>query len=196
MTWSITDPTVRRVWHGLLQMEYIYIYIYIRALGARQHVIGLTPSVPKGCSHQYMNTGFQDFYRTISWIWVNKNLCYKLFLGANFVQLFLIQLNDTVFPLFRLKEHDFVLCRATLTEVRCPHSLQIDTTLVEPLALSRDTVVMVLGELDCTSPSTAGERLLKARIVRPMNGVDESVYHRALKKQKGYLTSRNTDATA
>ena len=90
--------------------------------------------------------------------------------------------------LFRLVSHNYRFCLATVADIRSQHFLDIDTRLVEPFEGSSGSLFQFIGEMDCLAENT--DKLLKARVVRCVDGLDVMLYNQALQHQNEYLNNR------
>ncbi|XP_062608129.1 uncharacterized protein LOC134269975 [Saccostrea cucullata] len=86
----------------------------------------------------------------------------------------------------RLTHHNCVKRQATLSDPQSNSSVCIDTTLVEPLEGTVGSLFQAIGELE---PSKNGP-VIKASIMRCVDGLDLPMYNRALEIQQQYLQSR------
>lgn len=89
----------------------------------------------------------------------------------------------------KLEEHDAEACMARLVDPQSGKHLIVKTILIEPFAAKRGSLFQMIGELDCLN--NRNEIVLKARVVRCVDGLDMTMYRKALQAQREYLHSRN-----
>ncbi|XP_077985499.1 CST complex subunit TEN1-like [Glandiceps talaboti] len=90
----------------------------------------------------------------------------------------------------RLKSHNYVKCHAVLSALdrNTNLTLDIDTKLVEPFNSKIGSVFQFIGELDYLCEGFTV--IIQARVVRCVDGVDVTLYYRALDLQRKYLQER------
>ena len=88
----------------------------------------------------------------------------------------------------RLQTHDFEQCRAVITDLTSKHSVTIDTRLIEPFQATTGVTFQFIGEMHPSD--TSDKMLLQARVVRCVEGLDLSLYERAIDIQRRYLEQR------
>ncbi|XP_061188212.1 uncharacterized protein LOC133196320 [Saccostrea echinata] len=86
----------------------------------------------------------------------------------------------------RLTHHNCVKRQATLTDPQTSSFVCIDTTLAEPLEGTVGSLFQAIGQFE---PSQDGP-VIKASIMRCVDGLDLPMYNRVLEIQQQYLRSR------
>ncbi|XP_013420911.1 CST complex subunit TEN1 [Lingula anatina] len=90
----------------------------------------------------------------------------------------------------RLTNHDFRACSAVITDVTQTYTVKVDTTLIEPFNYMRDSLVQLIGEMERLDRS--GDRILRARVVSIVDGMDMNLYQRVVQAQRQYFNKRQT----
>ncbi|XP_038062460.1 CST complex subunit TEN1-like [Patiria miniata] len=92
--------------------------------------------------------------------------------------------------LARLQSYDCIKQQAVVCNVErnCNHQLLIDTRLVEPFHARAGSVFQFLGEIDYGENA---QIILRARVVRCVDGVDVAMYNKALDAQRRFFAKRN-----
>jgi len=88
---------------------------------------------------------------------------------------------------FRLDRHNCSQSKATLCDPQSSTSLQLDTRLIEPFDARIGSLFQVIGELEC---GDTNQVVLKARVIRCVDGMDLIMYRRVVDSQRRYLKSR------
>lgn len=88
----------------------------------------------------------------------------------------------------RLKEHDVINCLAKLTDPQTKADLHVNTVLIEPFDARFGSLFQMIGELENRGSNSV---VLKARVVRCVDGIDMILYRKALEYQRNYLEKRN-----
>ncbi|XP_022109350.1 CST complex subunit TEN1-like [Acanthaster planci] len=90
----------------------------------------------------------------------------------------------------RLVSYDCIKGQAVVCSVErhCSHQLLVDTRLVEPFGGRVSSVFQILGEMDSLDN---GQPVLRARVVRCVDGTDVAMYYKALETQRKFFESRN-----
>ncbi|KAK7105705.1 CST complex subunit TEN1-like [Littorina saxatilis] len=99
-------------------------------------------------------------------------------------------MQSSISVLGRLDQHDTGHCRARLVEPKSQASLTVDTTLVEPFDARIGSLFHFIGEMKPGDMDKESAMVLAARIVRSCDGLDLTMYEKALKAQRDYLKSR------
>ncbi|XP_045159578.2 CST complex subunit TEN1-like [Mercenaria mercenaria] len=89
----------------------------------------------------------------------------------------------------RLTLHEFSACLAKLTDPQSKSEICIDTSLIEPFQARFGSQFQMIGELE---PGSQHDIVLKARVVRCVDGLDMSLYRKAIECQRMYLQKRNS----
>ncbi|XP_052672692.1 CST complex subunit TEN1-like [Crassostrea angulata] len=89
----------------------------------------------------------------------------------------------------RLIQHDCINRQATLCDPQTSASLCVDTSLTEPLEGSVGSLFQVIGEVE--REDGGDTPIVRARIMRCVDGMDLLMYNRALRNQQKYFQSRN-----
>lgn len=87
----------------------------------------------------------------------------------------------------RLIHHNCKTGQATLCDPQTNSSVFIDTTLTEPLESVVGSLFQVIGEVEQLENCGA---IIKAKIMRCVDGLDLLLYSRALEIQQQYMQSR------
>jgi hypothetical protein len=88
----------------------------------------------------------------------------------------------------RLTVHDVGTCLAKLADSQSKSDLCIDTSLIEPFEARFGSLFNMIGELEAGNQN---DIMLKARVVRCVDGLDLSLYRKAIESQRKYLELRN-----
>lgn len=89
----------------------------------------------------------------------------------------------------KLDEHDAEACTARLVDPHSGKNLVVNTMLIEPFSAKKGSLFQMIGELDCLN--SRNKVVLKARVVRCVDGLDMTMYRKALQAQRDYFNSRN-----
>lgn len=89
----------------------------------------------------------------------------------------------------RLTEHEVSACIAKLLDPQDKSELSIDTSLIEPFEARSGSLFQMIGELE---PGRHGDIVLKARVVRCVDGLDMPLYRKAIECQRTYLEKRKS----
>ena len=90
----------------------------------------------------------------------------------------------------KLEEYDAGASTARLVDPQSGKSLLVNTVLIEPFSAKRGSLFQMIGELDCLN--NRNEVMMKARVVRCVDGLDMTMYRKALTAQWEYLSMRKT----
>jgi len=90
--------------------------------------------------------------------------------------------------IFRLQTHELGQCQAVITDPASTHSVLVDTRLIEPFQAKLGVMYQFIGELD--QQDDTDKVLLRARVVRCVEGLDWLLYNRAMDIQRQYLEQR------
>ncbi len=84
--------------------------------------------------------------------------------------------------------------RATLCSVEHRHNqcLLLDTRFIEPFRARPGSIFQFIGELD--SASSDDHPVLRARVVRCVDGMDVAMYNKALDAQRKFFEGRETNS--
>lgn len=88
----------------------------------------------------------------------------------------------------KLDEHDAEACMGRLVDPQSGKNLVVNTMLIEPFSAKKGSLLQIIGELDCLN--SRNEVVLKARVVRCVDGLDMTMYRKALQAQRDYFNSR------
>lgn len=88
----------------------------------------------------------------------------------------------------RLTEHQVSDCVAKLMDLQNKSVVCIDTSLIEPFDARFGSLFQMIGEIGCGKENNI---VLKARVVRCVDGLDMSLYRKAIECQRMYLEKRN-----
>lgn len=88
----------------------------------------------------------------------------------------------------RLVHHDVDGCMAKLTDPQSKMDVYVDTSLIEPFGAKFGSLFQMIGELDYRSGQYG--TVLKARVVRCVDGMDLVLYRKAIQCQRMYLDTR------
>lgn len=104
----------------------------------------------------------------------------------------------------RLSEHDIDDCIAKLVDPQTKKELTIDTSLIEPFGARLGSLFQMIGELETIGSGdfrTSGSGdfrtkvgncvVLKARVVRCVDGMDLALYRKALQLQREFLSKKD-----
>lgn len=91
----------------------------------------------------------------------------------------------------RLTEHDVDSCQAQLTDPQTKKDLYVDTAFIEPFEARFGSLFQMIGELENKSDKGNNIVVLKARVVRCVDGMDIALYRKAVEYQRTYLQKRN-----
>ncbi|XP_033641200.1 CST complex subunit TEN1-like [Asterias rubens] len=96
----------------------------------------------------------------------------------------------------KLDTYDCVKQRATLCSIDRQHNQRflLDTRFIEPFHARPGSVFQFIGELD--SASSNHQPILRARVVRCVDGMDVAMYNKALDAQRKFFKSRETNDAA
>lgn len=86
-------------------------------------------------------------------------------------------------------QHDCINRQATLCDPQTSASVCVDTSLAEPLEGSVGSLFQVIGEVE--REDGGDTPIVRARIMRCVDGMDLLMYNRALRNQQKYFQSRN-----
>ncbi|KAL3856576.1 hypothetical protein ACJMK2_011311 [Sinanodonta woodiana] len=89
----------------------------------------------------------------------------------------------------RLEDHDVQNCTTRITDPQTASSITVDTRLIEPFTVKSGSLVQVIGELDCLVDNHPV--VLKAVIIRCVDGLDITMYKKALESQRQYFSNRD-----
>lgn len=87
----------------------------------------------------------------------------------------------------RLSEHEVSSCMAKLLDPQNKADMSIDTSLIEPFEARSGSLFQMIGELE---RGKQGDVVLKARVVRCVDGLDMALYRKAVECQRTYLEKR------
>lgn len=87
-----------------------------------------------------------------------------------------------------LTEHDCVKCMAKIRDHQSKQDLYVDTKLIEPFNARYGSLFQMIGELDVDGKD--GDIVLKARVVRCVDGLDLTLYKKAVQCQRMYFEKR------
>lgn len=86
-------------------------------------------------------------------------------------------------------QHDCINRQATLCDPQTSASVCVDTSLAEPLEGSVGSLFQVIGEVEREDGGDTA--IVRARVMRCVDGMDLLMYNRALRNQQKYFQSRN-----
>lgn len=86
-------------------------------------------------------------------------------------------------------QHDCINRQATLCDPQTSASVCVDTSLAEPLEGSVGSLFQVIGEVE--REDGGDTTIVRARVMRCVDGMDLLMYNRALRNQQKYFQSRN-----
>lgn len=92
----------------------------------------------------------------------------------------------------KLEEHNAQDCIARLVDPQSGKHLVINTVLIEPFAAKKGSLFQMIGELEYLNNKS--EVILKARVVRCVDGLDMMMYRKALQSQREYFNTRTENA--
>ncbi|XP_052774675.1 uncharacterized protein LOC128213164 [Mya arenaria] len=98
----------------------------------------------------------------------------------------------------RLSDHDVDSCSARVTDPLSKQDLVVDTSLIEPFGARYGSLFQFIGELvtgeqDGSSGVTlngGSSVVLKARVVRCVDGIDMTMYRKAIMLQRDFLNRK------
>lgn len=91
----------------------------------------------------------------------------------------------------RLIEHDVDVCLAKLSDPQTKKELCVDTAFIEPFEARFGSLFQMIGELETRSDKIGNNAVLKARVVRCVDGMDMALYRKAVEYQRAHLQKRN-----
>lgn len=89
----------------------------------------------------------------------------------------------------RLTEHLVGQCTAKLCDPQSKAELVINTSLIEPFEARFGSLFQMIGELE--TGYQGYDLVMKARVVRCVDGLDISLYKKAVQCQRNYLEKRS-----
>lgn len=101
-------------------------------------------------------------------------------------------LGHSVNVIGRLTVHEVSNCLAKLADPQSKSELCVDTSLIEPFDARFGSLFNMIGELE---DGNQNEIVLRARVVRCVDGLDLSLYRKAIESQRRYLENRNALVT-
>ena len=90
----------------------------------------------------------------------------------------------------KLVDHNVGMCQGTLIDPSNKQEVRIDTSLIEPFDAKFGSLFHMIGELN-SSGSSGDDIVLKTRVVRCVDGIDLTMYRKAVECQRLYLSKRN-----
>ena len=107
------------------------------------------------------------------------------------------QEGQSVCVIGRLTDHEVDTCVARLTDPLTKRELTVDTSLIEPFGARLGSLFQMIGELETSNKggnlgTTAkrGNLVLRTRVVRCVDGLDFTMYKKAISLQRDFLSTR------
>lgn len=97
---------------------------------------------------------------------------------------------NSVCVIGRLNEHEVDICQAKLSDPQSKKDLYVNTSLIEPFGARFGSLFQMIGELETSIIKGDNDVVLKARVVRCVDGMDMTLYRKAVDCQRMYLQKR------